>query len=447
MNEIQKLKEKRATILAAVKEIMARAKGRPEAEQDLTAEEQGQVDGLYAEFDKAGARVETLERQTKLERAEAQLAEVTRRTTGPIVRDDSPRVNMGEAVRAWMLRASGNISAEAQLNAQRAGIDLNSSVLTVRFNPENGEVYAYNGDGQYGDNHIRRDMLTTAGSSALTTWKEFTDRYDRAEKFYGNAQAMVSTIQTDTGVALPIPTFDDTSNAGRWLGEGVTATNTDTTPGSVTLNAYMASSDQIPISLQLLQDGQVSMNMILPSLLGERIGRLVNRGIVVGAGTTEPTGIMTSASASGVVIAGTNAAPTYSWDNMLDLKGSVDPAYWQAPPDKRGFLMSSTLLMKYRKLKDANSRYFADPFTPGPGTIDGDPIKLNNEVLSTGINAKIAAYGDYSRYLFRSVMEVTFYRLDQIKLLDGKVVFMALRRCDGKLLNTSAVKTLANPAT
>jgi hypothetical protein len=43
-------------------------------------------------------------------------------------------------------------------------------------------------------------------------------------------------------------------------------------------------------------------------------------------------------------------------------------------------------------------------------------------------------------------MEVTFYRLDQIRILDGKIVFMAFARADGRLLNTSAVKYLKNPA-
>ncbi len=188
------------------------------------------------------------------------------------------------------------------------------------------------------------------------------------------------------------------------------------------------------------------MNQILPMLLGERIGRLKNQGVVAGTGTTQPWGILPKANASGVVIPGTNASPTYSWDNMLDLKYSVDVAYRRAPAAKRGFLVSDTVLGKYRKLKDSQSRYFADPFQPGPGTVDGDPIFLNNDVPATGISALVAAYGDFSRYYFREVMEVTFYRLDQIRILDGKIVFMAIARCDGNLVNTSAVKTLANPA-
>jgi len=441
VNEILKLKEKRATLLAAVKEIMSRAKARPEAEQDLTAEEGAKVDELYAEFDKAGKKIETLERQTTLERAEAQMAEVTRRTSpaGSVLADSHP-ADYGEAVRAWMLRGQG-VSHDQVLNAQRVGLDLNAQAITIRYRPE-GVTGVFNGEGA----PIRRDLATTTGSSAMVQWKEFTDRFDKALQFRGDMLNMCTVLRTVSGVDLPVPKVDDTANRGRWLAEAGASTNTDPTLAQTTLKAFKACSDKVPISVEALQDDQVTMNMLLPMILGERIGGLFNKGATIGAGTTEPTGVITEATASGVVIAGTNASPTYSWDDLLSLKYTVDPAYRKAPAAQRGFIMSDTVFGKYRKLKDGQSRYFSDPFQPGPGTIDGDPIFLNNDVLATGISARVAAYGDYSRYYWRQVMEITFYRLDQIQMLSGQVVFIAFARADGRLINTSAVKTLANPA-
>ncbi len=446
MNEILQLKEKRATLLAAAKDIIGRAKARPEGEQDLTAEENAKVDQIYAEFDKAGSRIETLERMSTLERAEAQLNEVTRRTapTRPSVLDHARPPSVSEGVRAWMLRGHG-MTHEMAVNAQLAGIDVNAQAITIRFTQE-GVVGAYNGDPTTNGEQIRRDLATTTGTSAMVQWKEFTSQFDKALQFRGRILDRVTRIRTQTGVDLPVPKVDDTANIGRWLSEGSSTSNNDPTLSSVSLKAFKASSDKVPISIEALQDDQVSMNFLLPMILGERIGGLFNRAGVRGAGTTEPTGIMTEASASGVVIGGTNAAPTYTWDNFLDLKYSVDPAYREAPAEKRGFLLSDTVFGKLRKLKDGNSRYFADPFQAGPGYIDGDPIFLNNDVLATGVNAKVAAYGDYSRYFWRDVMEVTFYRLDQVAILDGKIVFLAFARADGRLINTSAVKTLANPA-
>jgi HK97 family phage major capsid protein len=188
------------------------------------------------------------------------------------------------------------------------------------------------------------------------------------------------------------------------------------------------------------------MEMLLPELLGERIGRLLNEAITIGDGVSKPTGIVPSATASGVVAGGSGANPTVTIDNWYDLKYSVDPAYRNAPAATRGFMMHDRYLAAIRKSKDAQGRYFADPFNSGPGTLDGDPIHINADVPTTGVNARIGCYGDYSRYLARQVMAVTFFRLDQIRIRDGVIVFMALARWDGKLLNSSAVKTIAAPA-
>lgn len=447
MNELLQLKEKRATLLAAAKEIIARAQARPEAERDLTAEENTKVDQIYAEFDRHGRRVETLERMSTLERAEAQMNEVVRRTAParPSVLDHAAAPDRAEAVRAWMLRGHGTISQEQVLNASLCGVDVNSNAITIRFGAE-GVIGVYSGDPTVSGGPVRRDLATTSGSSAMVQWKEFTSNFDKALQFRGRVLDRVTRIRTVTGVDLPIPKIDDTANRGRWLGEGSATTNTDPTLSSAALKAFKASSDKVPISIEALQDDQVSMNMILPMLLGERIGGLFNLAATRGAGTTEPTGILTDAAASGVVIAGTNASPTYKWDDFLDLKYSVDPAYREAPAEKRGFMTSDTVFGKLRKLKDSQNRYYADPFQAGPGTFDGDPIFLNNDVLATGTNAKVAAYGDYSRYWWRDVQEVTFYRLNEVGMLNGQVVFLAFARADGKLINTSAVKTLANPS-
>ena len=222
----------------------------------------------------------------------------------------------------------------------------------------------------------------------MVQWKEFTSEFDKVLQFRGYVLNLVKRIRTASGVDLPVPKVDDTANRGRWVAEGTPMTNTDPTLAQTTLKAFMASSDKVPISLQALQDDQVTMNTVLPEILGERIGGLYNLGPRPAApGTTEPTGVITEATSSGVVIGGTNASPTYSWDNMLDLKYTVDVAYRQAPASNRGFMMSDTLFKNYRKLKDTNNRYFADPFQPGPGFIDGDPIFLNNDVLATGVSA------------------------------------------------------------
>jgi HK97 family phage major capsid protein len=200
---------------------------------------------------------------------------------------------------------------------------------------------------------------------------------------------------------------------------------TDPTVGSVTIGAFKASSDEIPISIELLQDGQTSMNAILPMLLGERIGRLKNKGDHQRGRDHGAARHPARRGQLGRRARRHQRRPTYSWDDWLDLKSTVDPTYRAAPADKRGFLMHDTVLRKLRKLKDSQNRYLADPFNPGPGTLDGDPIFVNNDVPPRASRRRSARTATTRRYMWREVMEVTFYRLDQIRIRDGKIVFMA----------------------
>ncbi len=418
MSQINELKESRAKILSEAKGVIAKAK---DETRDLTAEESNKVDSIYADFDKLGERINTLEKTSKLERAEGELRQAVRKTSPNAM--PSTKASVGDAMRNWFLMGSDRYkpSLDAIDNAARSDINLGSNKATIR-------------------------ALTKTGNTDLVAWREFFDGFERYLKYYGSAVNAVTEFATDTGVDMPIPVFDDTNNTGRWLGETTAATSTDPVTSGVVLKAWKASSDEVSVSVEMLQDSQTALELLLPMLLGERIGRLQNAAVTNGDGTAKPRGILLDAAASTIVSTGSGAVPTVTIDHLLDLKYSVDPAYRNAPAAKRGFMFHDKFLAQIRKAKDSSNRYFADPFQAGPGTLDGENIFVNADVPSTGVNAKIACYGDFSRYLLRRVSDVQFLRLDEIRAREGMVVFMAFSRLDGRLLNPSAVKTLAAPA-
>ena len=92
---------------------------------------------------------------------------------------------------------------------------------------------------------------------------------ESAMKFYGGMLEVATVINTSTGADLPIPTDDDTSNAGRLLGEGQAVTNTDPAVGRKVLKAYTFSSDQVLVSIQLLQDSQFDIEAWLQRVRSE----------------------------------------------------------------------------------------------------------------------------------------------------------------------------------
>jgi HK97 family phage major capsid protein len=58
--------------------------------------------------------------------------------------------------------------------------------------------------------------------------------------------------------------------------------------------------------------------------------------------------------------------------------------------------------------------------------------------------APSVAYGDWSRYFVRIVNGVRFDRSDDLAFDRAMVNFRAMLRADGALIDTSAIKTLAN---
>lgn len=62
-------------------------------------------------------------------------------------------------------------------------------------------------------------------------------------------------------------------------------------------------------------------------------------------------------------------------------------------------------------------------------------------------NAKSILFGDWSRYVVRIVNGLRFERSDDFAFGSDVVTFRAILRADGALVNTDAIKHLANSAT
>ena len=63
-------------------------------------------------------------------------------------------------------------------------------------------------------------------------------------------------------------------------------------------------------------------------------------------------------------------------------------------------------------------------------------------------NAKSIAFGDFSKYMIREVMDPTLFRMADSKYIEmGQIGFVAFNRQGGNLIDAGgAVKTFQNPA-
>jgi len=242
-------------------------------------------------------------------------------------------------------------------------------------------------------------------------------------------------IATATGAKLEMPTMDDTSNVGAILAENTQDTEQDIAFSVKELDAYKYTSKIIRVSEELLQDGSVNVEAIIRDAMAERLGRIVNQHLTVGTGTNQPNGIVT-ATAKGADA----AAAAISFDNLIDLEHSIDPAYRNA---NCRFMFNDGTLKLLRKIKDSEGNYIwqpADVRTGGPATILGYGYAVNQAMADVGTANKSVVFGDMSRYVVRRVREFAAKRLVERYADFYQVGFLGFGRFDGELLDAGAVK-------
>ena len=300
---------------------------------------------------------------------------------------------------------------------------------------------------------IRNTMSTTT-----TTEGGYTVQTSVAQtvidllRAYGGMRQAANVIMTGMGNTIQFPTSDGTSETGEIIGQNTTATSADVVFGAVTVPVYKFSSKIVAIPLELLQDSMVDVESFVNKRLATRIGRIQNTKFTLGSGVSEPNGLLTAASV-GVTLPVGNTL-TFTYDGIMDLIHSVDPAYRAMSPK---FMMSDQGLKAVRKIKDAQSRPL---FVPGydataggapnsaPDTIAGYGVVINQDFAVPGVSAKSMAFGAFGEYLIRDVMEFTLFRFtDSAYTKLGQVGFLAWARSGSNLLDTTAVKLLVNSAT
>ena len=233
------------------------------------------------------------------------------------------------------------------------------------------------------------------------------------------------------------------------VGENVEVGSEDATFGTLAHVVYKFSSKDITVPFELLQDSQIDVEAFIENRLVQRIGRATNAFFTTGTGSSQPAGLVTRATTG--VTAATGSATSITFDNLLALVHSVDPAYRRAKGV--GFMMHDNSLLKVRQIKDTAGRPVFLPGYEGLGQSMGDTIlgyrvTVNQDMATMAANAKSIAFGDLEQYYVRDVMDVTLFRFDDSAYAKlGQVGFLAWHRSGGNLVDTGAVKLYVNSAT
>lgn len=448
---IEETREKINKLGVDMSAIMATAK---EEKRELTPEEEKKFDDMDADREKLLASEKRLVRAAELDGSVGRRTEhrqpssETRQAQNPNDKDKTAAMDHVEALRGFFMAGSNKRTTAQTDAAKRLGIDIDNKSMFLGLAarpPESArseDLREWESRGYLGVDIISPD---TGGHYAVPN--ETMRALEVALLAYGGMRTVASVLRTDTGANLPIPTMNDTSNEGAIIGESIEETNeTLPTIGQLVLEAFTYSSKKIPVSVEFMQDNAINFATRVGELLGERIARITNRHFTVGTGNSQPKGIVTAATSSGVTTA---SATAVTYDEIMDLIHSVDPAY-RNNGAKLMFHDNTLLLLKKIKVPQFSGDTAGQPlWRPGmavnaPDTIDGYGYVINQHMPLPTANQKSIVFGALNKYQIRDVRTIEVMRLNELRAEFRQVVWLAWSRHDGDLLDagTHPVKYL-----
>ena len=419
MSKLAQLREQRNIAAKQAGEI----NNKYAADQRMPAADSERLDAVLAQVDAIDGDIAREGRiaQLALDNPQAQHEALLNAST----RDPSKQGDEGKALRAFL---SGGLMNMAEGDRNR---------MAARQSPD-----------------IRNAMSTTTPSEGgYTTAIEYQRSLESAMKAYGGMRAVASAIRTATGIDMNFPTTDATTEIGEIVGQSAAVTGLDTAFGNIALSVFKYSSKKIALPFELVQDSFIDIEAYINGLLAMRLGRITNQHFTTGTGSGQPRGLVTATSSGKVGATGQTVSITY--DDLVDLEHSVDPAYRGQPGV--GYMMHDSSVKVIRKIKDGNARpifvpgYEADALVNGgaPDRIMGRPIDINQDMPVMAANAKSILFGQLNKYVIRDVMDLTLFRMtDSAFTLMGQIGFVAFMRSGGNLIDAGgAVKAYANSAT
>jgi HK97 family phage major capsid protein len=348
-----------------------------------------------------------------------------------------------EGMRSWLMAGHKDQAYTPQMLdvAQRQGIDLDSKYFRLRLPRTPLRSLSEAGRAEWrernGISESRAALGVGSGSiGGYTVKDEMMRALEVSLLSFGGMRQAATVIRTETGADLPWPTFNDTANKGRRIGENSVHTNTDMSFGQVVFGAYKYSSDYVLVSWEFLQDSTLNVAEVIGKALGERIGRITNDEFTTGTGSSQPNGLVTAAG-TGVTATALTATTTYSF--LMDLVHSVDPSYRVGGR----FMLSDAALKMVRKVlipqysgDTAGAPLWQPSLQAGvPDQLLGYGYVINQSMATPATAEKTIAFGDLSKYQIRDVRDITLVRADERFVEYGQVAFLAWSRHDGDLLD------------
>lgn len=405
---------------------------------------------IHADIEEASKRIARFERN---EAVAATLADTQGRRSDPVPPSQRSANNNQQqgtrtgsakpedhalALLGWFMGGSNRRTDAMNQAAARTGINVEDKTLHLGLAARPPASSREQDMQEWEQRYLGVDIVSPDLGGHYLVPNETMRALETALLAFGGMRSVATVLRTDTGANLPFPTINDTANEGAIIGEGDEETN-EVLPsiGQLVLEAFTYTSKKIPVSIEFMQDNAINFAARVGELLGDRIARIGNRHFTVGTGSGQPKGIVTAATSSGVTAL---SATAFSYDNIVDLTHSVDPAYRN---NGAKFMFHDNVLKALKKIKvpqysgdTAGQPLWRPGLTVGaPDTIDGYGYVINQHMPLPTTGQKAMIFGALNKYQIRDVRTVEVMRLNELRAEFRQVLWLAFSRHDGDLLD------------
>lgn len=398
---INTLQEQRKNIHEQIKTLLDAA---DEAKRDLTAEEAGSFDKMNSDLDGLGQRVQQLMDYEKREAdMSAAFASISARQPDAAPGTESPAM---ADVRSF-------------LRGERPAVNLQRD---VKFRD------------------LTKGTSTSGGATVPTTF--YGQLLEHMIEMSGVMQANPTVLETASGETIEIPVTTAHSTA-ILVAENVGITESDPAFAKRSLGAYKYAA-LIQAPRELIEDTGVDLEGYLARQCGRALGNGIGIDLVVGNGSSKPSGVVQTATTGKTGAA--SVAGAFGADDLIDLYYSVIAPYRNSR--SCAWMMRDTTIAAVRKLKDSTNQYLWMPGLGGtPDSIMGKPVVSDPNVAAVALAAKSVVFGDFAAYFVRLAGGIRFERSADFAFNTDQITFKAVLRGDGLLADqTGAVKLFVGNA-
>lgn len=398
MQKLIELREDRNRIVTQMRGILDKAEGE---KRNLTAEEQGKYDELFAEQDKRGKAIANEERQMELERSMAETE----------LRRKEDRGGEGGENRGGF---AGKRSTEEYRDAFTRFLRDGKSAISV-------EEYRA----------LQADSPVAGGY--LVAPVQFVDTLIKAVDNETFIRAKATKFRVESAAALGAPSLDADPDDADWTAEIKTG-NED---GGMSFGARELHphplAKRIKISNKLLRSSVLPVDGLAIARLAYKFGITQEKAHLLGSGAGQPLGLFT-ASAQGIStgrdVSTDNTATAITMDGLLNAKYSLKGQYQKTAE----WLFHRDGVKMVSKLKDNDGQYLWQPSKREgePDMLAGRPVNMSEYVpntFTTGLY--VGMFGDFSHYWIADAMDLQIQVLKELYAETNQTGYIGRLESDG----------------